>query len=155
MKPQDLMEALRLVREHEPQIRAAWSRHFGRSSGWIFSKFAEIGIPALSRSYGFWLMLDAVTERFLRRTFVKALRSLRSPTSKHGFWLMLDGTERFLAFELFPWFRDATIGQITEVELVAPGHLRWPSMDIDLALDSIDRPDEYPLVSKTTTFAKG
>ncbi len=30
MKPQDLMEALRLVREHEPQIRAAWSRHFGR-----------------------------------------------------------------------------------------------------------------------------
>lgn len=30
MKPQVLMEALRLVREHEPQVRAAWSRHFGR-----------------------------------------------------------------------------------------------------------------------------
>ena len=30
MKPQVLMEALRLVREHEPQFRAAWSRHFGR-----------------------------------------------------------------------------------------------------------------------------
>ena len=75
--------------------------------------------------------------------------------SKHGFWLMLDGTERFLAFDLFPWFRDATIGQITDVELTAPGHLRWPSMDIDLAVDSIDRPDEYPLVSKATTFAKG
>ena len=75
--------------------------------------------------------------------------------SKHGFWLILDGTERFLALELFPWFREATIGQITDVELVTPGHLRWPSMDIDLALDSIDRPDEYPLVSKATTSAKG
>jgi hypothetical protein len=29
-KPQDLMEAPRLVGEHEPQIRSAWSRHFGR-----------------------------------------------------------------------------------------------------------------------------
>jgi len=75
--------------------------------------------------------------------------------SKHGFWLMLDGTERFLAFDLFPWFRDATIGQITDVVLAAPGHLRWPSMDIDLAVDSIDRPDEYPLVSKARPFSKG
>jgi len=75
--------------------------------------------------------------------------------SKHGFWLTLDGTERFLAFDVFPWFRDATIGRITDVELAAPGHLRWPSLDIDLAVDSIDRPDEYPLVSKATTFAKG
>jgi hypothetical protein len=68
---------------------------------------------------------------------------------------MLDGTERFLAFDLFPWFREGTISQITDVELAAPGHLRWPSMDIDLAVDSIDRPDEYPLVSMATSVDKG
>lgn len=68
--------------------------------------------------------------------------------SKHGFWLILDGRERFLAFDAFPWFRHATIEQIMHVELAAPGHLRWPSLDVDLAVGSIDRPDEYPLISK-------
>jgi hypothetical protein len=68
--------------------------------------------------------------------------------SKHGFWLSLDGRERFLPFDAFPWFRQATIEQIMHVELAAPGHLRWPSLDVDLAVRSIDRPDEYPLVSK-------
>jgi len=71
--------------------------------------------------------------------------------SKHGLWLMLEGRERFLSFDAFPWFRHATIEQILNVELAAPGHLRWPSIDIDLAVDSIDRPDEYPLVSKVAT----
>lgn len=71
--------------------------------------------------------------------------------SKHGFWLLLEGRERFLAFDAFPWFRHATIEQITDIELAAPGHLRWPSMDIDLAVDSIDRPDEYPLVSRAAS----
>lgn len=71
--------------------------------------------------------------------------------SKHGLRLMLDGRERFLPFEAFPWFRHATIEQIMDVELAAPGHLRWPSLDIDLAVDSIDRPDEYPLVSKVAS----
>jgi hypothetical protein len=71
--------------------------------------------------------------------------------SKHGFWLILEGHERFLPFDAFPWFRHATIEQIMEVELAAPGHLRWPSLDIDLAVDSIDRPDEYPLVSQVAS----
>jgi hypothetical protein len=30
MNPQALNEAMRLVRQHEQQIRAAWSWHFGR-----------------------------------------------------------------------------------------------------------------------------
>jgi hypothetical protein len=34
------------------------------------------------------------------------------------------------------------------VELAAPGHLSWPSLDVDLAVRCIDRPDEYPLVSE-------
>jgi hypothetical protein len=63
---------------------------------------------------------------------------------------MLDGRERFLPFDAFPWFRQATIEQVMDVELAALGHLRWPSLDIDLAVDSIDRPDEYPLVSKAS-----
>jgi hypothetical protein len=70
--------------------------------------------------------------------------------SQHGFWIMLDERERFLSFAAFPWFREATIGELTKVERCAPGHLRWPALDIDVAVESIDNPDGYPLVSKAT-----
>ena len=71
--------------------------------------------------------------------------------SKHGFWLLMDGRERFLAFELFPWFRSATIGQLLNVTLAGPGHLHWPSLDLDIAVESIDHPEKYPLLSKVST----
>jgi hypothetical protein len=70
--------------------------------------------------------------------------------SQHGLWIMLDERERFLSFDAFPWFRQATIGELTNVVLCAPGHLRWPALDIDVAVESIDDPDCYPLVSKAT-----
>jgi hypothetical protein len=68
--------------------------------------------------------------------------------SAHGCWLLADGQEYFLAFTDFPWFRDATIGQLSRIERPAPGHLRWPELDVDLALESIRHPASYPLVSR-------
>ena len=68
--------------------------------------------------------------------------------SKHGFWMLIDGRELFLAFEDFPWFKQATVEAILRVERPAPGHLQWPDLDIDLALDSIEHPERYPLRSK-------
>jgi len=68
--------------------------------------------------------------------------------SAHGFWLYVAGKERFLAFEQFPWFRNATIGTLTNVRLVSPQHLHWPDLDIDLAVDSLDHPESFPLISK-------
>ena len=67
--------------------------------------------------------------------------------SEHGLWLLLDGEELFLPFEGFPWFREATIGQLIHVERPSPHHLYWPELDIDLAVDSIKRPERYPLMS--------
>jgi hypothetical protein len=67
--------------------------------------------------------------------------------SSHGFWLMLGGRELFLSFDLFPWFRQAAIGQLCNVELPRPGHLWWPDLDIDLAEESIEHPERFPVVS--------
>ncbi len=74
--------------------------------------------------------------------------------SPNGFWLMIRETEFFLPFEQFPWFRDATIGQITNVELPSPHHLYWPELDIDLAVESLTNPERYPLVSSTSVKGK-
>lgn len=68
--------------------------------------------------------------------------------SAHGFWLFVGARELFVPFEQFPWFRDASIRAITNVQLPSPHHLYWPDLDIDLAVESIEHPERYPLVSK-------
>jgi len=68
--------------------------------------------------------------------------------SPHGFWLIIDDQELFVAFQQFPWFRDASIRAITNVQLPSPHHLYWPDLDIDLAVESIEHPEKYPLVSQ-------
>lgn len=69
--------------------------------------------------------------------------------SAHGFWLFVGERELFVPFLHFPWFRDASIHAITNVQLPSPHHLYWPDLDIDLAVESIEHPEKYPLVSQT------
>ena len=68
--------------------------------------------------------------------------------SKHGIWVLWGEKEYFLDFGNFPWFRDATIAQITHVTAQSPTHLYWPDLDVDLSTSSIDKPEAYPLISK-------
>ena len=67
--------------------------------------------------------------------------------SAAGFWLLLGDRELCLPFKTFPWFRRATIGQLLNVEWPSPHHLYWPDLDIDLAVESIEHPARFPLVS--------
>ena len=68
--------------------------------------------------------------------------------SPHGFWLFIGEREMFVSFRDFPWFKDASIREITNVELPSPHHLYWPALDVDLAVASIEHPEKYPLVSQ-------
>ena len=71
-----------------------------------------------------------------------------SNVSPHGFWLLLNDEELFVPFAQFPWFRDASIAQITNVQLPSVRHLYWPDLDIDLAVESIRNPEAFPLVAR-------
>ena len=68
-----------------------------------------------------------------------------SNISPHGVWLFVRGKEYFLSYKDFPWFKDARLSEIQNVQLVHRHNLRWEDLDIDLALDSLDHPDLYPL----------
>ena len=68
--------------------------------------------------------------------------------SGHGFRIFIGEREVYASFEDFPWFEDASIRQITTVEMPGPHHLYWPELDVDLAVDSLDHPERYPLVSR-------
>ena len=82
-----------------------------------------------------------------------------TPTSKievslvtgKGFWLLVGGEELFASYADFPWFRQATVEQVTTVELLSEEHLYWPLLDVDLAVASIRDPAAFPLVAKSGT----
>jgi hypothetical protein len=67
--------------------------------------------------------------------------------SPQGFWLLVQGQERFIAFEHFPWFQEASIRALCNVQLPSEHHLYWPDLDVDLAVDSLEHPERFPLVS--------
>ena len=68
--------------------------------------------------------------------------------STTGFWLLISDRERFLSFVDFPWFKEARIGELLNVQLQGPNHLYWPDLDVDLSVESIDHPERFPLVSR-------
>ena len=68
--------------------------------------------------------------------------------SSHGIWLLTREKELFIPYEEFPWFKDAPIGKILNVEESTPGHFYWPELDVDLGIESIEHPERFPLKSK-------
>ena len=68
--------------------------------------------------------------------------------SAHGIWLLASGTEMFLSYDDFPWFKDAPVAKILNVEEPSPGHFYWPDLDVDLTAEIINHPERFPLTAK-------
>jgi hypothetical protein len=66
--------------------------------------------------------------------------------SAKGIWLYVNGKEYFLAHSEYPWFRDARIGEVLNVQVLHGGHLCWPDLGVDLDVDTFEHPDAYPLI---------
>ena len=67
--------------------------------------------------------------------------------SMHGFWVLLGREELPVPYAHFPWFKQATVEQITNVQRPTADHLYWPLLDVDLAVQSLRDPQAFPLVS--------
>lgn len=68
--------------------------------------------------------------------------------SAHGLWVLLGDEEHHVAFSDFPWFKKATIEQLSDVQRPTENHLYWPQLDIDLSVESLRDPAAFPLVSR-------
>ncbi len=66
--------------------------------------------------------------------------------SSRGLWILLLGKEYLLSYENYPWFRDASVSQILDVKTSHGKYLHWPQLDVDLEIESLGRPEGYPLV---------
>jgi hypothetical protein len=69
--------------------------------------------------------------------------------SGFGIWLLVRDREYFLPYDNFPWFLEQPVRAILNVEEPRPGYLHWPDLDIDLSLDIIERPEDYPEVARS------
>ncbi len=65
-----------------------------------------------------------------------------------GFWLLIDDREICLDYTDFPWFLDAPVKKIIEVERESDGSLHWPQLDVDLTVEMIENPERFPLKAK-------
>lgn len=64
----------------------------------------------------------------------------------HGIWVFVRDREYFLDHREFPWFRQARIAEILNVEWLGEDHLHWPDLDVDLCVESLSVPQAYPLI---------
>lgn len=65
---------------------------------------------------------------------------------RHGIWILVEDREYFLSHTDFPWFKNATVSQVLNVELIRKDHLYWPDLDVDLSVDSIRNTEQFPLI---------
>ena len=65
-----------------------------------------------------------------------------------GMWLYIHDKEFFLPYEDYPFFKDATINDIYDVELHHKTHLYWPSLDVDLSVEILEKPHQFPLIDQ-------
>ena len=57
--------------------------------------------------------------------------------SPDGLKLRAGGQEYFLDYGCFPWLENAPIGHVLNVELSDPDHLRWPDLNAEIDLESL------------------
>ena len=76
----------------------------------------------------------------------KPISEVEMNISSFGVWLLCYDQEYFLPYEQFPWFKEAKLSELYHIELLHKHHLYWPSLDIDLHLDSLTHIEKYPLI---------
>ncbi len=68
--------------------------------------------------------------------------------SAFGVWLILDEKEYYLSYSEFPWFKNARVNDILNLQLLPNGHLYWPALDIDLHTSTLENLENYPMIYK-------
>ena len=81
-------------------------------------------------------------------TGVVTLTAKVTCVTDHDFWLLLNVEELLVLFEHFPWFKNSTMEQITDVQWPTQNHLYWPQLDVDFSVESIRSPASFPLITK-------
>ena len=74
--------------------------------------------------------------------------------TQFGLWLYLHDEEFFLTYQDHPYFKEATLNDIYNVELHHQSHLHWPELDVDLNVSILKSPHHFPRIAYKKTAGK-
>ena len=77
----------------------------------------------------------------------KSTSPIEITITQFGLWLCIHDQEFFLAYKDHPFFRDATINAVYNVELLHKEHIYWPDLDVDLSVSILKNPHHFPLIA--------
>jgi len=66
----------------------------------------------------------------------------------NGITIEVLGSTYFLPYNSNPWFKNAKVSDVFNVEMLGNMGIRWENLDVDLAIDSLKYPERYPLIAK-------
>ncbi len=66
--------------------------------------------------------------------------------SSIGFWVLVGDKEYFVPFADYPAFKEATVAEISAMTQISPSQLRWENLDIDIEIEALEAPENFPLV---------
>ncbi|GHT33642.1 hypothetical protein FACS189434_08290 [Bacteroidia bacterium] len=65
----------------------------------------------------------------------------------NGITVEAQGNTYFLPYNTNPWFENAKVVDVFNVEPVGHSGIRWKALDVDLAIESMIYPEKYPLIA--------
>jgi hypothetical protein len=68
----------------------------------------------------------------------------------NGITIEVKGSTFFLPHASNPWFKDAKVADVFNVEMYGINGIRWEKLDVDLEIESLIHPEKYPLIMKRT-----
>jgi hypothetical protein len=66
----------------------------------------------------------------------------------NGIFISVGENDYYLSYDRLPWFKDAKVSDIFDVEMCGNDGIRWNNLDVDLEIESLIHPEKYPLVIK-------
>ena len=88
-------------------------------------------------------MSPIFTREIGTNTFAKVLT-----ITSGGVLIEIEDGEYFLPYNRVPWFKNASVSDVLDVQMNGKRSIRWNKLDIDLEIDSLIHPEKYPLVAK-------
>ena len=69
-----------------------------------------------------------------------------SGITRFGIWILVNGFEYYLNYTEYPWFKKATVDQISNLKFKHNHHLSWPDINVEIELESLIHKEKYPLI---------
>jgi hypothetical protein len=64
----------------------------------------------------------------------------------NGLLISIPEGDFFLSYGDYPWFRNARVDEVLDVEMESNNAIRCDNLDVDLEIESILHPEKYPVI---------